>query len=104
VTASGLTAVYFVILINRTCFGKLDNYTAYYPRVTRFEQIPALVLTAVIFWLGVQPAWLVRWSEQTTAAMVAAVPADTVIASSVKVSAIVDPEVKMAPELKNQKN
>jgi NAD(P)H-quinone oxidoreductase subunit 4 len=32
VLASGLTAVYFVILINRTCFGKLDNNTAYYPK------------------------------------------------------------------------
>lgn len=95
VIASGLTAVYFVILINRTCFGKLDNYNAYYPRVTRFEQVPALVLTAVIFWLGVQPAWLVKWSEKTTAAMVAAVPADTVVASSTKIST-----ATIAPELK----
>jgi NAD(P)H-quinone oxidoreductase subunit 4 len=74
VLASGLTAVYFVILLNRTCFGKLDNFTAYYPRVTNFEQVPALALTALIFFLGVQPSWLVRWSEQTTAALIAAVP------------------------------
>ncbi|MHC5830710.1 MAG: proton-conducting transporter transmembrane domain-containing protein, partial [Nostoc sp.] len=32
VVASGLTAVYFVILLNRTCFGRLDNL-AYYPKV-----------------------------------------------------------------------
>jgi len=31
VVCTGLTAVYFVIL-NRTCFGKLDNDTAYYPK------------------------------------------------------------------------
>ena len=73
VICTGLTAVYFVILLNRTCFGKLDNNTAYYPKVTLSEQIPALVLAATIFFLGIQPTWLVRWSETTTTAMVAAV-------------------------------
>ena len=74
VVASGLTAVYFVILLNRTCFGKLDNKLAYYPKVLLSEKIPALILAAVIFFLGVQPTWLVRWSEPTTTAMVAAIP------------------------------
>lgn len=73
VIASGLTAVYFVILLNRTCFGKLDNKLAYYPKVTKAEWIPALVLTAIIFILGVQPTWLVRWTETTTTAMVASI-------------------------------
>ncbi len=73
VVCTGLTAVYFVILLNRTCFGKLDNNTAYYPQVTFGEQVPALVLAATIFFLGIQPTWLVRWSETTTNAMVAAV-------------------------------
>ncbi|GAA6617605.1 NADH-quinone oxidoreductase subunit M [Scytonema sp. NUACC26] len=73
VASSGLTAVYFVILLNRTCFGKLDNNLAYYPRVLWSEKIPALVLAALIIFLGVQPKWLVRWSEPTTA-MVAAIP------------------------------
>jgi NAD(P)H-quinone oxidoreductase subunit 4 len=71
VIASGLTAVYFVILLNRTCFGKLDNATAYYPNVTWAEQTPALVLAALIFFLGVQPTWLLRWSEPTTNALIA---------------------------------
>lgn len=72
ILASGLTAVYFVILLNRTCFGKLDNATAYYPNVTWTEQTPALVLAALIFFLGVQPTWLLRWSEPTTKGLVAA--------------------------------
>jgi NAD(P)H-quinone oxidoreductase subunit 4 len=72
ILGTGLTAVYFVILLNRTCFGKLDNATAYYPKVTMFEHAPALALSVLIFWLGVQPTWLVRWSEPTTTAMVAA--------------------------------
>lgn len=82
VIGSGLTAVYFVILLNRTCFGKLDNKTAYYPRVTLTEHLPALALTALVFWLGIQPTWLVRWSESTTAALVSAAPVDRQIVLS----------------------
>jgi NAD(P)H-quinone oxidoreductase subunit 4 len=74
VVGTGLTAVYFVILLNRTCFGKLDNAIAYFPKVTWDETLPSLVLTALILFLGVQPQWLTRWSEPTTTAMVAAVP------------------------------
>jgi NAD(P)H-quinone oxidoreductase subunit 4 len=66
IIASGLTAVYFVILLNRTCFGKLDNNLAYYPPVLRSEAIPAFVLTAIILFLGIQPNWLVRWIEPKT--------------------------------------
>jgi len=82
VVGSGLTAVYFVILLNRTCFGKLDSKTAYYPRVTFKEHIPALALTGLILWLGVQPTWLVRWTETTTAALVAATPVERQIVVS----------------------
>jgi NAD(P)H-quinone oxidoreductase subunit 4 len=75
IIASGLTAVYFVILLNRTCFGKLDNYTAYYPKVLRSESLPAIALTVVILLLGIQPNWLVRWIEPTTNTFVANLPA-----------------------------
>jgi NAD(P)H-quinone oxidoreductase subunit 4 len=74
VVATGLTAVYFVILLNRTCFGKLDNDLAYYPRVLWHEKMPALILAALILFLGVQPIWLVRWAEPTTTAIVATIP------------------------------
>ncbi|MEL4895242.1 NADH-quinone oxidoreductase subunit M [Crocosphaera sp. Alani8] len=66
IIASGLTAVYFVILLNRTCFGKLNNEQAYYPKVLPSETIPSLVLTAIILVLGLQPNWLLRWIEPTT--------------------------------------
>lgn len=75
VVATGLTAVYFVILLNRTCFGRLDSNLAYYPKVEWHEKMPALILAALIVFLGVQPNWLVRWTEPTTTAMVAAIPA-----------------------------
>jgi NAD(P)H-quinone oxidoreductase subunit 4 len=74
VIGTGLTAVYFVILLNRTCFGKLDNASAYYPKVLWFEQAPAIVLTVLILFLGIQPSWLVRWTESTTTAIVATAP------------------------------
>lgn len=74
IVGTGLTAVYFVIMLNRTCFGKLDTRTAYYPQVSLREQVPALLLTGLIIWLGIQPAWLVRWSETTTKALVATTP------------------------------
>ncbi|MBD2596605.1 NADH-quinone oxidoreductase subunit M [Nostoc spongiaeforme FACHB-130] len=84
VVASGLTAVYFVILLNRTCFGRLDNDLAYYPKVLWSEKVPALILAVLIIFLGVQPTWLVRWSETTTTAMVAAItPAEKTVVSQV---------------------
>ncbi|MEB3181757.1 MAG: NADH-quinone oxidoreductase subunit M [Nostocaceae cyanobacterium] len=82
IIATGLTAVYFVILLNRTCFGKLNNRLAYYPKVVWSEKMPALILTAVIIFLGVQPTWLVRWSETSTTAMVATIPSGEKIAST----------------------
>jgi NAD(P)H-quinone oxidoreductase subunit 4 len=69
ILGTALTAVYFVILLNRTCFGRLDSASAYYPRVSSFEYVPAFVLTAVIIFLGVQPSWLVRWSQVTSDAI-----------------------------------
>lgn len=73
VVGTGLTAVYFVILLNRTCFGRLDSHLAYYPKVLLTEKIPALVLVTIIFFLGIQPMWLVQWSEQTSAALIAGI-------------------------------
>lgn len=63
ILGTGLTAVYFVILLNRTCFGKLNNATAYYPRVTASERLPGLILAGLIVWFGLQPMGLVRWPE-----------------------------------------
>lgn len=74
VVGTGLTAVYFVILLNRTCFGKLDNSIAYFPKVESAERFPAFVLAGLIVFLGIQPTWLVRWSELTATDMIATLP------------------------------
>ncbi|NEQ33524.1 MAG: NADH-quinone oxidoreductase subunit M [Leptolyngbya sp. SIO4C5] len=88
VVGTGLTAVYFVILLNRTCFGKLDNAIAYFGKVEWFERTPALILAWLIFLLGVQPGWLMRWSETTTQHM-AAIPT----------SRLVEPTLESPPHL-----
>lgn len=78
ILSSGLTAVYFVILLNRTCFGKLDNSLAYYDRVTLPERLPSIVLVAIVVIFGLQPNWLVRWMEPTSDHFVAALPAQEI--------------------------
>jgi hypothetical protein len=50
------------------------------------ERLPAFVLAAIIFFLGVQPTWLVRWTETTTNAMVASIPAKIAARASTSVS------------------
>jgi NAD(P)H-quinone oxidoreductase subunit 4 len=67
--ATGLTAVYSIALLNKVCFGRLDNQKAYYPRVLLSEQIPALALTGLIVLLGIWPQWLLHWSEPATGAI-----------------------------------
>lgn len=74
VAGTGLTAVYFVILLNRTCFGKLDNAIAYFPKVEFEEKLPAFILAGLILFLGIQPNWLVKWGEPTATGMIAALP------------------------------
>ena len=78
IVGTGLTAVYFVILLNRTCFGRLDNDRAYFPKVSFNEKAPAIVLAALIVVLGIKPNWLMRWSEPTEVKAVAMVPGDVV--------------------------
>lgn len=81
ILSSGLTAVYFVILLNRTCFGKLNNDLAYYDRVSWSERFPALVLAATILFFGVQPNLLIRWMEPTATALASSLqPAQELVA------------------------
>lgn len=74
IIGTGLTAVYFVILLNRTCFGRLDNSRAYFSKVSLNEKAPAFILAILIIVLGIQPNWLLRWSEPTAVKAVAVSP------------------------------
>lgn len=67
---TGLTAVYFLILMNRAFFGRLSPQVINLPRVSWAERTPAVILAALIVIFGVQPNWLIRWTEPTMTAMV----------------------------------
>jgi NAD(P)H-quinone oxidoreductase subunit 4 len=66
---TALTAVYFLILINRTFFGRLPESLSRLPRVRWRDRMPSVVVTILIIALGLQPNWMVRWSEATTTAL-----------------------------------
>ncbi|MBE9107958.1 NADH-quinone oxidoreductase subunit M [Nodosilinea sp. LEGE 07298] len=71
---SGLTAVYFLLLVNRAFFGRLaiappantPQLDIVLPQVSWRDRAPALGLSALIVAFGLQPNWLARWSEHTT--------------------------------------
>ncbi|MBW4560649.1 MAG: NADH-quinone oxidoreductase subunit M [Mojavia pulchra JT2-VF2] len=67
---TGLTAVYFLILVNKAFFGRLSAQVVNLPRVYWSDRLPSIVLAVVIVIFGIQPAWLVRWTEPTITAMV----------------------------------
>ncbi len=71
---SGLTAVYFLLLVNRAFFGRLavaapsaaPQLDVDLPSVTWRDRLPALALASMIVAFGLQPNWMARWSENTT--------------------------------------
>lgn len=66
---TGLTAVYFLVLINKVFFGRLPEDLSNLPKVHWRDRIPASVVAILIILLGVQPNWMLRWSEQTSILM-----------------------------------
>lgn len=67
---TGLTAVYFLILVNRAFFGRLSEQVENLPRLYWSDRIPSFILAVLIVIFGIQPAWLSRWIEPTITAMV----------------------------------
>jgi NAD(P)H-quinone oxidoreductase subunit 4 len=74
---TGLTAVYFLLLVNRAFFGRLttqsqvtpDPDTRVLPMISWGERLPGLVLALAIVVFGLQPNWVLRWSETTIGTM-----------------------------------
>jgi NAD(P)H-quinone oxidoreductase subunit 4 len=74
---TGLTAVYFLLLVNRAFFGRLttqaqvipDPDTRVLPGISWGERIPGLLLALAIVAFGLQPNWVLRWSETTIGTM-----------------------------------
>ena len=50
-------------MVNRVFFGRLTPRLVNIPRIYWSERSPALLLAVLIITLGIQPNWLLRWSE-----------------------------------------
>ncbi len=60
---TGLTAVYFLLVINKVFFGRLTEGLAQIPPVKLTEHAPAFVLLLLIVAFGIKPDWVTHWSE-----------------------------------------
>jgi NAD(P)H-quinone oxidoreductase subunit 4 len=58
-----------LLVINRVFFGRLTEKLAQLPPVLWREHIPAFILIALIFTFGLQPSWVVHWSEVQAVAL-----------------------------------
>ena len=70
IVGTGLTAVYFLLVINKVFFGRLTEKLASLSTVQRYEHLPAYVLASLIFLLGIQPNWVVNLSETQTTSII----------------------------------
>jgi NAD(P)H-quinone oxidoreductase subunit 4 len=62
---TGLTAVYFLLLVNRVFFGRLAANLTQLPPVPWGDRLPGCLLAVLILVLGLWPNWLIGWSETT---------------------------------------
>ncbi len=60
---TGLTAVYFLLMVNRVFFGRLPKELANLEPVTWGERMPAIALVVLVLAFGLKPDWMLRWSE-----------------------------------------
>ena len=66
---TALTAVYFLNLINRSFFGRLPDRLDNLSPILWRERIPAIAIVVLIIAFGLEPSWMLRWSEQTSVAL-----------------------------------
>ncbi|MBD2155021.1 NADH-quinone oxidoreductase subunit M [Leptolyngbya sp. FACHB-16] len=66
---TALTAVYFLNLVNRAFFGRLPESLSNLPRIYWSDRIPSIIMVALVIIFGLQPGWMLRWSEQTSVAL-----------------------------------
>ena len=66
---TGLTSAYFLLLANKVFFGRLSERVINLPPVEWSDRIPAIILAAIVIFFGIQPNWIVRWTEANTSQM-----------------------------------
>jgi NAD(P)H-quinone oxidoreductase subunit 4 len=84
--STGLTSVYFVLIINRALFGKLEENITYLPKVQSYERVSAIILAVLIVLLGVQPNIVISHTQVTTDALVARVSQNSATLALLKVN------------------
>ncbi|MGL5081771.1 MAG: NADH-quinone oxidoreductase subunit M [Microcoleaceae cyanobacterium] len=67
---TGLTSVYFLIMVNRVFFGRLSDRVVNLPQVQWRDRVPAITLALVVVILGIQPNLLIKLTEVSTTALV----------------------------------
>ncbi|NET41510.1 NADH-quinone oxidoreductase subunit M [Okeania sp. SIO2B3] len=82
---TGLTSAYFLLLANRVFFGRLSETVVNLPPVEWSDRIPAIILMILIVILGIQPNWMLRWTETEANTMSVSQP---MLSQVVKKSAI----------------
>lgn len=83
---TGLTSVYFLLLVNRVFFGRLSDKVLDLPQVQWSERIPPAILAGIIIVFGIVPDWLGRWTEASTTAIINPQPAIAKVVPAVTVS------------------
>ena len=68
---TGLTAVYFLLVINKVFFGRISESLTQIPPVEWIEHTPAFALLFLIIAFGIQPSWVIQWSEIQASALLA---------------------------------
>lgn len=71
--STGLTAVYFLLLVNRAFFGRLATGGKHLdalqdellPSTTWSDHAPGVILAVLIVMLGLQPNWMAVWTRTT---------------------------------------
>jgi NAD(P)H-quinone oxidoreductase subunit 4 len=68
---TGLTAVYFLLLVNQAFFGRLatraDGKVMTLPPVAWSDRYPGILLALLIVLFGLLPNWITGWSEASMA-------------------------------------
>jgi NAD(P)H-quinone oxidoreductase subunit 4 len=68
---TGLTAVYFLLLVNQAFFGRLatraDGKVVTLPPVAWSDRTPGILLALLIILFGILPNWITGWSEASMA-------------------------------------
>lgn len=67
---TGLTAVYFLLMINKVFFGRLPVELSTLPKVQWRDRIPAAILSVLVVIFGIQPNWVVHLTEPQIASLV----------------------------------